>query len=158
MEKPFRRKWTWNMSCCLWKRGGQSVYLVYNSNWRRCLKTVVPGICKLPRPWAFYYYKFAVSSPGFLDIVFHHSADSALVSKSRKIWFLYIAQPAHIPAKTEFPRMASCNSSGSTRASRRASQSSTAITEMPFNSASTVGRVRRENRCQAILDCSSIRP
>ena len=118
----------------------------------------VPGICKLPRPWALHCYKFAVSSPGFLDIVFHHSADSALVSKSQKIWFLYIAQPAHIPAKTEFPRMASCNSSGSTRASRRASQSSTAITEMPFNSANTVGRVRRENRCQAILDCSSIRP
>ena len=26
----------------------------------------VPGICKLPRPWALHCYKFAVSSPGFL--------------------------------------------------------------------------------------------
>ena len=123
------------MSCCLWKRGGgQSVYLLYTSNSRRCLKTVFPVSVNFLGPGhsTVINLRFLRQGSQPLDIVFHHSAHSALVSKSQKIWFLYIAQPAHIPAKTEFPRMASCNSSGSTRASRRASQSSTAITEMPY--------------------------
>ena len=120
----------------------------------------VPGICKLPRPWAFHCYKFAVSSPGFLATRHSFSplcSQRACQQKPEDLVFVHCATRPY-SCKDGVPRMASCNSSGSTRASRRASQSSTAITEMPFNSANTVGRVRRENRCQAILDCSSSRP